>query len=253
MNSPILIADANGDLGGVLMAILFIACGVLFYFLPAMLGSGKRNSTAIFALNLLLGWTFIGWVIALVWALMDERPATAPAAPPPEYELAKLRLRIAELERKNDPPSVPPELIVLLAAVLLAGCSTTSSRPQAELPRGSGRVHVFSSPFTNTWMAAVSAVRVPLTIRAAEMQRGYIGADSPARMESWGERVSVWLWATNSGTAVEVSTQLVGPSLLFKPDWAQPIFAQMAAQLGEPIPIEPPVKVVKATSPRDSK
>jgi hypothetical protein len=30
---------------------------------------GKHNAGAIFALNLLLGWTLVGWVVALVWAL----------------------------------------------------------------------------------------------------------------------------------------------------------------------------------------
>lgn len=41
------------------------------YFLPTIIAvAGKRRNTlAIFLLNLLLGWTFIGWVIALVWAV----------------------------------------------------------------------------------------------------------------------------------------------------------------------------------------
>ena len=42
------------------------------YFLPTIIGFQKRNAGAIFVLNLLLGWTVIGWVIALVWALTKE-------------------------------------------------------------------------------------------------------------------------------------------------------------------------------------
>jgi hypothetical protein len=38
------------------------------YFLPTIVAARHHNSSAIFILNLLLGWTFIGWVIALVWA-----------------------------------------------------------------------------------------------------------------------------------------------------------------------------------------
>lgn len=42
-----------------------------FYFLPTMVALSRRhqNGVAIFALNLLLGWTFLGWVIALIWSL----------------------------------------------------------------------------------------------------------------------------------------------------------------------------------------
>jgi ABC-type transport system involved in cytochrome c biogenesis permease component len=47
------------------------------YFLPTFIGLKKRNSTAICMLNLFLGWTVIGWIIALVWALTVDTPATA--------------------------------------------------------------------------------------------------------------------------------------------------------------------------------
>lgn len=45
---------------------------VLVYFVPSVVAKGKKNWRAIFALNLLAGWTFVGWVIALVWALTKE-------------------------------------------------------------------------------------------------------------------------------------------------------------------------------------
>ncbi len=56
-----------------LEGLILIALLVLVYFLPAIVASGKKNSGAIFVLNLLLGWTFVGWVIALVWALASEK------------------------------------------------------------------------------------------------------------------------------------------------------------------------------------
>jgi len=51
-----------------------IVCGIVLtvYFLPALVGSGKRNALAIFVLNLFLGWTGIGWVVALVWACTKD-------------------------------------------------------------------------------------------------------------------------------------------------------------------------------------
>ena len=48
---------------------------ILFaYFVPAFVAQArkKRNSAAILVLNLFLGWTFIGWVVALVWACTSE-------------------------------------------------------------------------------------------------------------------------------------------------------------------------------------
>lgn len=56
------------------------ACAVLLfamYFLPALIARHRkhRNYDAILATNFLFGWTFIGWGVALVWAV------TAPAHP----------------------------------------------------------------------------------------------------------------------------------------------------------------------------
>ena len=50
----------------------------LAYFLPTVVAGmrGHHQGGAIFLLNLLLGWTFLGWVIALVWS------ATAVQKPP---------------------------------------------------------------------------------------------------------------------------------------------------------------------------
>lgn len=44
------------------------------YFVPTLIAAikGKSNSVAIFALNLILGWTFIGWLVAFIWALTND-------------------------------------------------------------------------------------------------------------------------------------------------------------------------------------
>lgn len=50
------------------------------YFVPTIVAGARRhhNQGAIFALNLLLGWTVIGWIAALVWALTAVTPRPAP-------------------------------------------------------------------------------------------------------------------------------------------------------------------------------
>lgn len=50
--------------------------GFVFYFLPAIIAfaRSKRDAGSILVLNFFLGWTAIGWVIALVWALKQDVP-----------------------------------------------------------------------------------------------------------------------------------------------------------------------------------
>jgi hypothetical protein len=53
-------------------ALLFVVVFLLaLYYLPtlAALARHKRDALAIGALNTFLGWSLIGWVVALVWAL----------------------------------------------------------------------------------------------------------------------------------------------------------------------------------------
>jgi len=61
-------------LGVVLISLI----GLAIYFIPSLVARarGKRNRRAIYALNLLAGWTIGGWIGALVWALTAEPPPT---------------------------------------------------------------------------------------------------------------------------------------------------------------------------------
>jgi hypothetical protein len=58
----------------------------LLYFLPAVIARKKPNASSVFVINLFLGWTLIGWVIALAMAVNDPKPQVvvhpAPAASP---------------------------------------------------------------------------------------------------------------------------------------------------------------------------
>jgi hypothetical protein len=44
------------------------------YLLPAIVAGSRKhpNFGAVFALNLLLGWTFLGWVGSLIWSLSSK-------------------------------------------------------------------------------------------------------------------------------------------------------------------------------------
>src|SRR5215470_16728258 len=62
---------------------IFLLVSLFLYFLPAYLARNKSNFTAILLLNVFAGWTFIGWIVALVWALSAEpqRQAAVPGQP----------------------------------------------------------------------------------------------------------------------------------------------------------------------------
>jgi len=53
--------------------------GFVLYFLPTIIAfaRNKRDTTSILLLNFFLGWTAIGWVIALVWAVKNDVPVMA--------------------------------------------------------------------------------------------------------------------------------------------------------------------------------
>ena len=61
--------------------IIGILLCLTIYMLPAGIGiiRSRSNAGAIFVLNLFLGWTLIGWVIALVWAVADDNKKITPA------------------------------------------------------------------------------------------------------------------------------------------------------------------------------
>jgi|GEM_PF-1321649 len=74
-----------------IMAVSLI--GIVVYFAPGITASRRKHhqSNAIWVLNFALGWTLIGWVIALVWANTVHEPSqvivmqpTIPSDPEPQ-------------------------------------------------------------------------------------------------------------------------------------------------------------------------
>lgn len=59
-------------------AILFM----LAYLVPSIIAAFRdcKRDLAILALNLLLGWTVLGWIAALIWALADNSRKSASEA-----------------------------------------------------------------------------------------------------------------------------------------------------------------------------
>jgi hypothetical protein len=55
------------------MILFFFA--LILYFIPTIvsINNNHKNTLGIFILNFFLGWTLIGWVVALVWAVSTNK------------------------------------------------------------------------------------------------------------------------------------------------------------------------------------
>ncbi len=60
---------------GLLLVILFVP-----YWAPTIIAFVRKHPSApaILALNLFFGWTFVGWILCLVWALSDNTGRAGP-------------------------------------------------------------------------------------------------------------------------------------------------------------------------------
>jgi len=69
----------NAALGAVLLA-----AGVVAYFVPAITGAVRhvRNLGSVIVVNLFLGWTVIGWIVALAMAFRSRAPQEVTLTPP---------------------------------------------------------------------------------------------------------------------------------------------------------------------------
>jgi Mg2+/Co2+ transporter CorB len=58
----------------VLLGMVVLIVIIFAYFLPATIAvvRNHRNSLPVFLVNLLFGWTFLGWAVALIWSCTNQ-------------------------------------------------------------------------------------------------------------------------------------------------------------------------------------
>jgi len=113
------------------MSLFVVPVLALLYFLPTIIAAQRENSNTvgIFAMNLLWGWTFVGWVIALVWAL--SRQSVDKPAPEP---LPRLRRRLGFVLTAENTVS-PTRASALSVAWPSKTCLTSVEKNQRGCPR----------------------------------------------------------------------------------------------------------------------
>lgn len=77
---------------------------LVLYFLPFLAAAARRhqNTLAIFVLDLLLGWTLLGWVVAMVWAFTEikEREHKGILGFIPNIKRKPKTIEISEVDRE---------------------------------------------------------------------------------------------------------------------------------------------------------
>jgi uncharacterized membrane protein YqaE (UPF0057 family) len=53
--------------------IVIILVVFVIYFLPTIAGWKTKGASGIMVLNLFLGWTVLGWIAALIWAVQSPK------------------------------------------------------------------------------------------------------------------------------------------------------------------------------------
>jgi hypothetical protein len=68
----------------ILLLILFVPM-MAIHFAPTIVAGARhaRSFWWIVVINVFLGWTLIGWIVALVWALRDDVEYRQSYMPPP--------------------------------------------------------------------------------------------------------------------------------------------------------------------------
>jgi hypothetical protein len=68
--TSLLMTVSDNDGGAAILLLFLFGFGVVSWIVPGIIASCRKhhNRGAIWAITILLGWTFVGWVIAFVWA-----------------------------------------------------------------------------------------------------------------------------------------------------------------------------------------
>jgi hypothetical protein len=67
-------SSGNGDAtAGAILLLILLGLGLVIWLIPGFVATMRHhhNCGAIWCLTIFLGWTFIGWVLALVWAFTN--------------------------------------------------------------------------------------------------------------------------------------------------------------------------------------
>lgn len=87
-------------IGAVILLFIFL----FVYFLPSIIAarSNRDNVSSIFVINLIIGWSIIGWFIVLAWGLSNPKPDALAAKPESVSQKPKVNELISDLQKLKE-------------------------------------------------------------------------------------------------------------------------------------------------------
>lgn len=78
-------ASSGGSSAGAVIGLIF---AIIAYFAPTLIAMIRRvpNGGSVLVIDLFLGWTVIGWIVALAMAVRSKPAPQYLYAPPPQDE-----------------------------------------------------------------------------------------------------------------------------------------------------------------------
>ena len=160
------------ELAGVALGVFVVLIALSIYFFPTSTAVRKQhgNLAAIFVLNLFLGWTFIGWVGALVWAYTKSGavvanptldPSVAHAPPPAVLLLGSDRTVASSWPPKTSSWREPISGWNLVVAVALMSGLLWAILHWTSLKSGPASASENSGEVPAVTAAATAAINVP--------------------------------------------------------------------------------------------
>lgn len=55
-----------------MLSFIYFVLGLIVYFIPTIIARKKSFVLQVFLLNLLLGWSLLGWCVALIWSVKKD-------------------------------------------------------------------------------------------------------------------------------------------------------------------------------------
>lgn len=84
-----------------LAILFFVVLGLGVYFIPSIIAfcKGHQSKLGIFFLNLLLGWSLLGWIVSFVWAFI--KPTQIVVNNNSSYSVAEEIQKLSDLKEQG--------------------------------------------------------------------------------------------------------------------------------------------------------